>query len=283
MSSVLARITSLKGELSGTAARVATYLQRHAEDAPYLTGGQLAEQAGVSVAAVTRLAKRLEYQGYRELRIALAQEMSSPVSAIYAPIDDGDADGEVVRKVFGGNVQSLQDTLKLLDMSDCSTAASLMHEASRIAFFGIGASATVGRAAALRLSHLDIATAAYGDPYDMLIQATGMGKGEVAVGVSHSGRSSMTVDALRTARENGAATIGISSSLRSPLHAASDISFCTPFPQTPARSAALSAIPAQVCLLDALYVLIARLSGGKGLGRLNELIESRFRIRQGRR
>ena len=281
MSSVLARITSLKGQLSGTAARVAGYLQRHAEDAPYLTVGELAEEAGVSVASVTRLAKRLGYRGYRDLRIGLAQEISSPVSAIYAPISDSDADSEVVRKVFGGNVQSLQDTLKLLDMSDCSRAASLMHEARRIAFFGIGASATVGRDAVLRLSHLDIAAAAYGDPYDMLIQAIRKRSDEVAVGVSHSGRSSMTVDALRTARENGAATIGISSALRSPLHTASDISFCTPFAQTPVRSAALSAIPAQVCLLDALYVLIARRVGGEGVDRINELIESRFRIRQG--
>ena len=47
-------------------------------------------------------------------------------------------------------------------------------------------------------------------------------------------------------------------------------------------SAALSAVPAQVCLMDALYVLTARLVRGEGVDRIDELVESRLRIQRRR-
>jgi len=45
------------------------------------------------------------------------------------------------------------------------------------------------------------------------------------------------------------------------------------------RSTALSAVAAQVCVLDALYVLAARKGKGMvGVDEINELIEARFRL-----
>ncbi|MDD5708059.1 MAG: hypothetical protein PHR35_19240, partial [Kiritimatiellae bacterium] len=72
--------------------------------------------------------------------------------------------------------------------------------------------------------------------------------------------------------------------MSSPLHRVCDHFFCTSFPQTRVRSTALSAIPAQVCILDALYVLTARhRKSGRNVDRINRMIEERFRIRGKRR
>jgi DNA-binding MurR/RpiR family transcriptional regulator len=273
----------MAGNLSGAERQVADYVCANAREVPYHSVTAVARAAKVSVASVTRLAKRLDYPGFREFKIALAQEVAAPVSALYAAVTDQDNDAEVVRKVFGGNVQSLENTLKMLDPVACTRVARLFNQARRIVFFGIGTSGSVGRIAALRLSHLGLAAEAYGDPYDMLIQAVRMRKGDVAVGISHSGRSTMTVNALALARKNGAATVGLSNFLRSPLHDIGDVFLCTSFPQTRVRSAALSAIAAQVCMLDALYVLTARyVKGGPGVDRVNALIEEEFRMRRRR-
>jgi DNA-binding MurR/RpiR family transcriptional regulator len=82
--------------------------------------------------------------------------------------------------------------------------------------------------------------------------------GDVVIGVSHSGRSSITVEGLTIARDRGALTIGISNYLRSPLRDASRYFFCTSFPETRVKVAALSSRTAQLCVLDALYLLCAR-------------------------
>ncbi|MDD5706513.1 MAG: MurR/RpiR family transcriptional regulator, partial [Kiritimatiellae bacterium] len=214
----LARLASLRRELTGAEARVADHIESHAADVPYASVNALAGAAGVSVASVTRLAKRLGYAGLKDLKIALAQEVSSPVSAIYEAIGERDSDDEVVRKVFGGNVQSLQKTLTMLDTAACAKAAGVLARSRRVMFFGIGTSGNVGRDAALRLSHLGVNAEAHGDSYSMLIHSMHMQKGDVAVGISHSGRSAMTVEALAAAKAGGATTIGISNFMSSPLH-----------------------------------------------------------------
>ena len=269
--------------LSRTEGRVARHVRRYARQVPFESVHEVARNAGVSVASVSRLARRLGCAGFKDFKIALAQDVSSPVSAVYAAIAPDDSASAVVQKVFGGNVQSLQNTLKLLKVGDCVRVVERLRHARRIVFFGIGTSGNVARDAALRFAHLDLPAEGYADPYSMLIQATRLRKGDVAFGISHSGRSAVTVEALSLAQQNGAFTISISNSLRSPLHAASDIFFCTSFPEPAVRSAALSAVTAQICVLDALYVLTARRSKGMAsVNRINHLIEARFRLR-GRR
>ena len=85
-----------------------------------------------------------------------------------------------------------------------------------------------------------------------------MKKDEVAVGISTSGHSAITVKALELAGQHGATAIGISNCLKSPLHRASNIFFCTSFPESRVTVAALSPLVAQICLIDAIYLLVAR-------------------------
>lgn len=284
MRSILAHIQAMTPKFSRAERRVADYVSRHPGAVPFQSVQEVSRGVGVSVASVIRMSRRLGFARFKDFKIELAQEASSPVSAIYAPIGAGDSDAVVVQKVFGGNVQSLQDTLKLLNVEDCSRAARTLNGARRVVFFGIGTSGNVGRDAALRLSHLDILAEAYAEPYDMLIQAAHLRKTDVAIGISHSGRSASTVDALRLARRNGAVTMGISNFMQSELHAVCDLFFCTAFPDRGVKSAALSAVAAQTCLTDTLYVLTARYGQRtSGVERINQLIEERFRIRRKRR
>lgn len=284
MKSILANIQAMTPKFSRAEKRVADYVSRHPGTAPFQSVQEMSRGVGVSVASVIRMSRRLGFARFKDFKIELAREASSPVSAIYAAIGAGDSDAVVVQKVFGGNVQSLQDTLKLLNIEDCSRAARIINGARRVVFFGIGTSGNVGRDAALRLSHLDVLAEAYAEPYDMLIRAAHLRKNDVAIGISHSGRSASTVEALRLARRNGAVTMGISNFMQSEMHAACDLFFCTAFPDRGVKSAALSAVAAQTCLTDTLYVLTARY--GKrtsGVERINQLIEERFRIRGKRR
>ena len=104
-------------------------------------------------------------------------------------------------------------------------------------------------------------------------------KNDAAVGISHSGRSAITVEALKIAGENGALTAGISNYLKSPLNKYSRYFFCTSFYENSVKVAAISSRIAQLCLIDALYLLAARYKNNVwDIENLNTLTEKLLRI-----
>jgi len=258
MSHTLAKINAGITSFSKAEKQVAEYVRRHLKKTPLLSVHALARTAGVSVASVSRMARKLGYPNFKEFKIGLARETPSPISTIYRAITPDDSGRTVTHKVFAGNIQSLQDTLKILDIETFVRAARAMSKAERIVFVGIGSSGCVAQDAALRFMHLDIQAEACMDAYQMLVRAMQAGKKQVVVGISHSGRSLATVQALALARNNGATTIGISNYIKSPLRNVSHIFFCTAFRESSVKAAALSSAMAQMCLIDALYVLVAR-------------------------
>ena len=91
----------------------------------------------------------------------------------------------------------------------------------------------------------------------MLIQAERLGKADIAIGISHSGTTISTVEAIKLAKKNEATTVGISNYNKSPLEENSTFLLCTSFPENGVKSAALSSRIAQLCIIDALYLLVA--------------------------
>jgi DNA-binding MurR/RpiR family transcriptional regulator len=237
---------------------VADIIVSRREKVPFLSIHEIARIAGVSVASVSRLARRIGYAGFSEMKIDLARDSGGPLDRMYRAIRPDDSDEQVVRQVFLGNIRSLEDTLRMCETGVLVKAAKTLAAARRIIFIGIGGSGNVARDAALRFSHLDIQAEAYTDFYQILIQALRAKPGEVVFGISHSGRSHVTIEGINLARSNGAVTMGISNYPGSPLGTSCEMFFCTSFPENRVKVAALSSRIAQLCLIDALYLLTAR-------------------------
>jgi RpiR family transcriptional regulator, carbohydrate utilization regulator len=259
MASIRVKIKSLYNSLSPAHKQLADYIVLEEDnDVSFLSVHELAEAVGISVASISRFARTVGCPSYKALKTQLRKEVTPSVRSIYQAIGPEDTDDEIIDKVFAGNVQSIEETLKILNRRDLIRAAKMLAESPRVVFFGIGSSGNIAEDAALRFSHLGIQADAYLDSYQILNRAPQMKKGEVVVGISTSGRSAITVEALQLASRNGSRTIGISNCLKSPLHKASDIFFCTSFPESRITAAALSPLAAQVCLVDAIYLLVAR-------------------------
>jgi len=258
MSGAIIIINSMYNSFSRAEKSVADFVLKKVEKLPFLSVYDVARATKVSVATVSRFSKKVGHANFKEMKIALARDSAGSIQSLSQAITPGDSDVEIIKKVFGSNIQLLEDTLKILDPARLIKAVEIISNASRLVFFGIGSSGNMAQDAALRFSHLDIEAEAYIDSYQMLIQALRMQRNEVAVGLSHSGRSTITVEALRIAKRNKATTVGISNYLKSPLSDTSDIFFCTAFQENRVRAAALSSRIAQLCLIDALYLLVAR-------------------------
>jgi DNA-binding MurR/RpiR family transcriptional regulator len=258
MPGVIVKIKALYHSLPKAEKSVADCILADPPAAPQKSVHDFASQSGVSVASVSRFARTLGFGDFRSFNLELARETTVPLTGLYQAITPDDTDKEIVRKVFVGTIKSLEDTLRVLTVPDLVKAAKAISSCRRLLFFGIGGSGVVATDAAVRFGYLDFQAEAHTDASLVLLQAMRAGKGDVVVGISHSGRSAITVRGLKISKQRGALTIGISNYLRSPLRDASALFFCTSFPESRVKVAALSSRTDQICLLDALRLLVAR-------------------------
>jgi DNA-binding MurR/RpiR family transcriptional regulator len=252
------KIRSLYNSFPKAERNVADYILANAEDAPRSSVQQFARSGGVSVASVSRFVRKMGFADFKDFKLELARETGATAPYLFEQITQRDSDEEIARKVFLGTIRSIEDTLKLLSLPELVEAARAISASRRIMLFGIGGSGFVARDEAMRFSYLDFQAEGYMDSSQILLHAMRVRPGDAVIGISHSGRSSITVEGLRIAQERGGITIGISNYLRSPLREASRFFFCTSFPETKVKVAALSSRAAQFCVLDALYLLSAR-------------------------
>ena len=91
----------------------------------------------------------------------------------------------------------------------------------------------------------------------MNVTAANLKSGDVAVGISHSGNTKATVDALRRAKKAGAATVAISSFAHSRLAEESDCRIIAFSDDRNYPVEAVSARIAHMCIVDALMMSLA--------------------------
>ncbi len=253
----LALLQGISGRLSAAERRVAEYLLQHAHEVIGLSITELAERSQASEATVVRLSRRLGCRGYQHLKIRIAQEIVEPARRIHEDVAPGDDPASACRKVFASTVAALQATLDAMDVASMERAAEAIHRASEVVFFGVGGAAFVAWDAAQRFVKLGLITQALSDSHAQAVKASLMRHGSVAVGISHSGSTRATVQALELARQGGATTVCVTSLGRSPITRVSDICLFTSAKETAFRTEAMSSRIAQVALLDALFVLVA--------------------------
>ncbi len=279
MSGLLIRLQSMCPGLADAERQVAEYVLSNPTEVPYQSVQEVSRGAKVSVASVSRLARKAGCRSFKDFKIELAQEAPTNASAVFEGIAKDDSDEQVVRKVFGANLHALEETLRVLDTPSLIEGVDAIVKARRVLFFGIGSSGVLAKEAALRFVHLDIQAEAYEDSYQMLVQAARLGEKDVAVGISHSGRSAVTVEAVALARKHGATTLGLCNYPGSPLHEACDRFFMTCFTETRVKATALSSLIAQLGLIDAMYLLAAKkLPTLDRVEDVNQIMEERLRV-----
>jgi DNA-binding MurR/RpiR family transcriptional regulator len=245
--------------LPATQKKLAEYLLANLATASDLSITELGVAAGVSEGTVVKLARRLGYRGYQELRLALAQEAVIGVSLLP---DDGD---DLVRQVFRSNITSLEATLERLDPGEVGRATEALNDADQIEFFGCGTSALIAAEASYKFTKLGRKASAVADTHIQAMRATLLRQGDVAFGISHSGRSYETIRCLQIARETGATTICLTNYTNPPILRAADIQLVTASYDTSFHSEPMASIVSQLSIIQALFLAVLMKDEAKGL------------------
>ncbi|WP_299446188.1 MurR/RpiR family transcriptional regulator [uncultured Phycicoccus sp.] len=269
---LLVRIRGLRPSLSPAEDRVAEQVLADPRAASALTISELAVTASTSETTVLRFCKRLGLRGYPQLRLALAEAGTGQrVSA--APTTDISADDtvdDVITKVAFADASAVEETAQTIDRGALSATAAAIAAAGRVDVYGIGASALVGMDLQQKLHRIGSVVFAWNDPHIALTSATLLGPGDVAIGVSHSGTTTETVEALALAKSRGATTVAITNFPVSRLAAGADFVLATAARESSLRSGATASRIAALTVVDCLYIAVAQ----HDLARAESAVES---------
>ncbi len=212
----------------------------------------------MSEAMVVKTAKKLGFKGFRELRSQVAVYNRLPITEMHQELSPTDTVREIVTKVFRTSAQALEETLAILDMVAFERAAIILAKAKQRDFYGIGGSAQIGRDAVHKFLRIGVRATAYDDPHMMLMSASLLHKTDVVVAISHSGQTSILIEAVKAAQANGVPVIAITNYAESPLAMLADTVLCSTARGSPLTGENAAARVAQLNIVDALFVAVAQ-------------------------
>lgn len=259
------RVRALLPALAPAEQRVA---RRVCEDPAFVAGSTisaLADACWTSVTTVTRFSRAVGFTGYPALRLALATELgraegSAAARAVGSDIGPGDDLEQVVEKVAYADARAVEETAAQLDLTVLRTVIDAIVAAGRVDVYGVGASAFVALDLQQKLHRIGKVVFAWSDPHVAMTSAALLGPGDVAIGLSHTGTTQDTVDALTRAAANGVTTIAITNFPRSPIAAVADHVLTTAARETTFRSGATASRLAQLTVVDCVFVGVAQSS-----------------------
>lgn len=252
----LGNIRSYYARLSEKEKKIADYIMEYPDKIIHSTINEIAEDLNVADATVFRFCKRIGFKGYQAMKIALASEIVTPMKQIHEEINEDDNEKTISEKIFKSNIRTLENTLRILDDKTIKIAVETILNAQRVEFYGTGGSSVIAMDAFHKFVRTGIKAFAFIDSHFQLMSASQLTENDAAVVISHSGTNKDTINILKTAKRNGAKTVGITSYPKSPIAQLSDVALFTSSEETEYRSEALSSRIGQLSLIDALYVNI---------------------------
>ncbi len=255
MESVLHKIRSLYGEMGPAERKIADFILENPDDLIESSVSELAENSGCGDATVVRFSRRLGFSGYQALKIGIAGELSA-ASVLSGQIDKNDSCYDIFIKRINDVAVALNNTKTALDAGEIERAAKAIKGAERIVIFGLGNSASVAMDAQHKFLRVGLNATACCDNHMQAIISAHLDGNTVAIGISHSGSSRDTVEALKAARACGATTICVTNYGASPITSQADICLYTKSEETRHTILAMSSRIAQLTIFDAIYTYI---------------------------
>lgn len=258
------RIRALLPSLARAERRVAQRVLDAPQQVASSTISELASACETSETTVIRFCRAVGFRGYPALRLALATELAKAEGgatagrSVSSDIGRGDDLDQVVQKIAFADARAVEETADQLDIDALHAVVDALVAARKIDVYGVGASAFVALDFQQKLHRIGRVAFAWADPHIALTSAALLGSGDVAVGISHTGTTPDTVDAVRQARDSGATTVALTNFPRSPLAKISDHVLTTAARETTFRSGATASRLAQLTVVDCIFVGVAQ-------------------------
>lgn len=269
LTSLLSRLQALRSELPSAQQKVVDLVL--ADPRRFVNEGveQLSAWAGVSMPSFMRTARRLGFEGLRDFRLALAQDLARP-TAVHRMVGLQDGPAEVVSKIVQGTAASISDLHRQLDIQVLEKAAQALAQARRVDCYSAGAtSGFMAQDLEHRLFRLGRPAHAMADAHQQLISAATLGEGGVVFAISHVGRMPFLLEAVECARAGGATVIALTQP-HTPLAQRADVVLGVTVPPDAVMRVGTEAYLAHLIVIEILCMRVLQHLGEDGVRHLNQ-------------
>ena len=274
---LLDRIEALLDAMRPSEQAVGKFVLRHPNLVISLSFPEIAGRAGVSQPTVARFCVAAGFSGYRDFKLRLAQSLANGVPFVHQDVGMQDSMADVAAKVFDRGIAALVTVRNHLDPEALERATKILATAKRIEFYGLGNSGIVAMDAQHKFFRLGVPAVAYSDPHVHAMSASLLGKGDVVVAISGTGRTRELIQSVEIARDAGATVIAITAS-GSPLARLAHVTLYADVPEDLDVYAPMTSRMVHLVMIDALSVGVAVARGpelAKRLKRAKEVIADR--------
>lgn len=249
------RLRSVLPKLSDAERRVALWVLDNAEAAIRNSMSAIAQAVDVSDTTVLRMCRTAGFEGFTDLKLALAQEPREARTDTSG--EPHTSDLQAAGRLFRAVAQAISDTQGVLNEESFTQALDLIAGARHILVGGVGGSGIVAQAFYQRCIRLGQRCDAPVDSQLQIMHAALTGPADLVVVISYSGITSDPLFVLQEAKARGAATLCITGNSASPLARLADVVLVSVSHEQ--GSEPMAAQIAQMALVDALYsALVAR-------------------------
>lgn len=259
---ILDALGAMQNSLTRSAQRIAEYILAEPAKVTQLSLAELSALTQAGEATIIRFCRTMGYKGFQDFKMDLAIEVATHQTSRESLLDGDVQDGDNAQAI-GGKLQSainnvLTETLNLLSFESVEQVVKLLRPADRICLFGVGSSGITAEDAKSKLMRIGLRVDAATNNHFMYMQASLMRPGDVAIGISHSGTSPETVQALKLAKEAGATTVALTHNMGSRLTELADYVLINGNRQGQLQGDSIGTKIAQLFVLDLIYALVVK-------------------------
>ncbi|WP_105614805.1 MurR/RpiR family transcriptional regulator [Vallitalea okinawensis] len=262
MTNIEVKTRSIMDSLNNSERKVATYFLNNIESIFSSPIAQLAKESGVSQVTWIRFCKAIGFDGLKDLKRNLFQELNNTSEETAAPHDFSDIKQystieQMCNTIKSTTIQAVEDTMTLIDTESLSKIVELISNAKCVKLFGAGASALVANDFYNKLLRINKNACFSYDTHTQLTYGANTGPDEISLIFSYSGNTKEMLEILSMAKKSKCPTVAITKYTKSPLIADSDYAIYLSAPEIDHRSGAMSSRVAQLTVVDLLFTCLA--------------------------
>jgi len=241
-----------------TEKKLADFILKHITEVTLFSAQVLAEQVGVSAAAIIRFSQKLGYSGFTALKVDLAKGDTAEIMSFDDMIEQSDTMNMVLKKAENLNNMLQNQAYRLINSASLDKAVDALLCCQTIYLFGIGESGIVCMDLMQKLTRINRRAVYHSDFHYQLAAAAHMTDKDVAIAVSYSGSTKEINAAMHLANDLGATSIAITQFKKSPLTKQADILLYIPSAERDLRLGAIASRNASLIVTDLLYLGLAK-------------------------
>lgn len=245
----------LQNQVTAGEKTVLLYILENTREVCSMDIHSLAKKGFCSAATIIRLCKKNGFKGFKDLKLALLNDLKFDDELIEAKFNTGkssDLNSRIVN-VLNENIRAINNTFNLVDLEEINKIINYFDRSDTIRLFGIGASFLVAKDLQQKLERVNKQTILFEDTHLQIISSSNIKQNQLTVIISYSGMTKEIITMAENIKKAGGIIVAITKYQASKLSNLANFKIYVPEIESPLRVGASSSRISQLSAVDILF------------------------------